>query len=75
MVVFLLSCHFSPIFINLAGKMAKQTLVFESPKELSLKDNMIVIKDRDTEEMTLRSLEDIRLIMIDNHSVRISHTV
>jgi hypothetical protein len=42
----------------LAGKMAKQTLVFESPKELSLKDNMIVIKDRDTEEMTLRSLED-----------------
>ena len=51
--------------------MAKQTLVFESPKELSLKDNMIVIKDRDTEEMTLRSLEDIRLIMIDNHSVRI----
>ena len=58
-----------------AGKMAKQTLVFESPKELSLKDNMIVIKDRDTEEMTLRSLEDIRLIMIDNHSVRISHTV
>ena len=52
--------------------MAKQTLVFESPKELSLKDNMIVIKDRDTEEMTLRSLEDIRLIMIDNHSVRIT---
>lgn len=33
---------------------------------------MIVIKDRDTEEMTLRSLEDIRLIMIDNHSVRIT---
>ena len=52
--------------------MAKQTLVFESPKELSLKDNLIVIKDRDTEEMTLRSLEDIRLIMIDNHSVRIT---
>ena len=40
------------LFFNLAGKMAKQTLVFESPKELSLKDNMIVIKDRDTEEMT-----------------------
>ena len=49
--------------------------IIKSPKELSLKDNMIVIKDRDTEEMTLRSLEDIRLIMIDNHSVRISHTV
>jgi len=69
---FIVMSFFSYFFINLAGKMAKQTLVFESPKELSLKDNMIVIKDRDTEEMTLRSLEDIRLIMIDNHSVRIT---
>jgi hypothetical protein len=55
---FIVMSFFSYFFINLAGKMAKQTLVFESPKELSLKDNMIVIKDRDTEEMTLRSLED-----------------
>ena len=52
--------------------MAKQTLVFESPLELSLKEGMIVITDRNTEKSTLRSLEDIQLIMIDHYSVRIS---
>ena len=52
--------------------MAKQTLVFESPKELSLKDGMLVIADRETEETTLRSLEDIQMIMVDNHSVSIT---
>lgn len=52
--------------------MAKQTLVFESPKELSLKGGMMVIADRKTEETTFRSLEDVQMVMIDNHSVRIT---
>ena len=52
--------------------MAKQTLVFESPLELSLKEGMIVITDRNTDKSTLRSLEDIQLVMIDHYSVRIS---
>ena len=52
--------------------MPKQTLVFETPKELSLKDWMMVIADRSTGEITLRSLEDIQMVMIDNHSVRIT---
>ena len=43
---FIVMSFFSYYFYNLAGKMAKQTLVFESPKELSLKDNMIVIKKK-----------------------------
>jgi CRISPR-associated protein Cas1 len=52
--------------------MAKQTLVFESSKELSLRDGMLVITNRETEETTLRSLEDIQMIMVDNHSVKIT---
>ena len=32
--------------------MAKQTLVFESSKELSLRDGMLVITNRETEETT-----------------------
>ncbi|MBQ9232004.1 MAG: type II CRISPR-associated endonuclease Cas1 [Prevotella sp.] len=52
--------------------MAKQTLVFESAKDLSLSDGMIVITDKDTGEITLRSLEDVQMIMVDNHSVRIT---
>lgn len=50
--------------------MAKQTLVFESPMELSLKGGMIAITNRESGEMTLHSLEDIQFIMIDHHSVR-----
>ena len=52
--------------------MAKQTLVFESAKELSLNNGMMVITDRDTGEIILRPLEDIQMIMVDNHSVRMS---
>jgi CRISPR/Cas system-associated endonuclease Cas1 len=52
--------------------MAKQTLVFESPLELSLKEGMIVITDRNTDKSTLRSMEDIQLVIIDHYSVRIS---
>ena len=52
--------------------MGKQTIVFESPKELSLKEGMLVISDKETGIMTLRSLEDIQMLMIDNHSVRLT---
>ena len=52
--------------------MANQTLVFESAKELSLNNGMMVITDKITGEITLKSLEDIQMIMVDNHSVRIS---
>ena len=59
-------------FLSLHQKMAKQTLVFESAKELSLNNGMMVITDKITGEITLKSLEDIQMIMVDNHSVRIS---
>lgn len=60
------------VLSNFARKMAKQTLVFESPKELSLKDGMPVISDRDKGEIVKRSLEDIQVILVDNYSVRLS---
>lgn len=41
--------------------MAKQTLVFESAKELSLNNGMLAITDKDSGEITLRSLEDVHL--------------
>ena len=49
--------------------MAKQTLVFESAKDLSLSDGMIVITDKDTGEITLRSLEDVQMIMVDTSAL------
>lgn len=52
--------------------MAKQTLVFESAKELSLNNGMMTITDRETGEIVLRALEDIQMIMVDNHSVKIT---
>ena len=52
--------------------MAKQTLVFESPVELSLNGEMVLISNRHTGNNTLRSLEDIRLVVIDNRMVRIT---
>ena len=33
---------------------------------------MIVITDRDTGEIELRSLEDVQMVMIDNHSARMT---
>ena len=59
-------------FCNFLQKMARQTIVIESPKELSLREGMIVIADRETAEEILRPLEDIRMIMIDHHSARIT---
>ena len=41
--------------------MAKQTLVFESAKELSLSNGMLAITDKETGDITLRSLEDIQI--------------
>ena len=52
--------------------MAKQTLVFESAVELSLNGEMILISDKVTGEKTLRSIEDIRLVLIDNRMVRVT---
>ena len=49
--------------------MAKQTLVFESAVELSLNGEKILISDRAMGEKTLRSIEDIRLVLIDNRMV------
>ncbi len=52
--------------------MAKQTLVIESAKELSLNEGMVVITDKETGNMDLRSLEDIQMIMVDHHSARLT---
>lgn len=52
--------------------MAKQTLVIETAKELSLKCGMIVIADKESGEETLRPIEDLRTLIVDNHSVRIT---
>ena len=52
--------------------MAKQTLVFETAKDLSLRNGMLTIFDRETEETVYRSIEDIQSVMVDNHSVRMS---
>lgn len=52
--------------------MAKQTLIFETAKDLSLKDGMMVIADKDSNVFVYRSIEDIQMIMLDNHSVRLS---
>ncbi|MBR2153949.1 MAG: type II CRISPR-associated endonuclease Cas1 [Bacteroidaceae bacterium] len=52
--------------------MAKQTLVIESPMGLSLSDGMLVISDRTTGEKTLRSIEDIRMVVIDNRMAHIT---
>lgn len=52
--------------------MAKQTLVVESAKELSLRGGMIVILDKETGEESLRPLEDVRMVMIDHHSAKLT---
>ena len=52
--------------------MAKQTLVIESAKELSLNGGMIVITDKETGGVDLRPLEDVRMLMIDHYSVKLS---
>lgn len=53
--------------------MAKQTIVIESAKDLSLQGGMIVITDRETGEISLRSLEDVRMELRQNIK-KISYT-
>lgn len=52
--------------------MARQTLVIESPKDIFLRNGMIVMADKETGEEIHRSIEDVRMIMIDHHSARIT---
>lgn len=52
--------------------MAKQTLIIETTKKLSLCDGMISIADKETGEIALRPLEDVQTVMIDHHSARIT---
>lgn len=52
--------------------MAKQTLITETAKKLSLCDGMISIADKETGEIALRPLEDVQTVMIDHHSARIT---
>ncbi len=52
--------------------MAKQTLIIETAKKLSLCDGMISIADKDTGEIALRPLEDVQTVMIDHHSAQIT---
>lgn len=50
--------------------MAKQTLVIESPMEPSLQGGMVVITDKGTGEVTMRPLEDVGMVMVDNIASR-----
>jgi len=50
--------------------MPKQTIVFINPAELSLDYNRIRIEQEDG--VYLRPIEDVRIIIIDNHSVHIT---
>lgn len=52
--------------------MAKQTLVIETAKELSLRDGMIAITDKETGKIVFRPIEDVQLIMLDHHSAKIT---
>ncbi|MBQ5957956.1 MAG: type II CRISPR-associated endonuclease Cas1 [Bacteroidales bacterium] len=51
--------------------MSKQTLVFDSPSVLSIKNGLLSIV-REGREEVLKSLEDIQTIMIDHHSVSLT---
>lgn len=51
--------------------MPKQTLVFESASELSIKKGLLSIV-REGEDEVLRSFEDIQTILIDHHSVSLT---
>ena len=63
---------FTSFFCTMPTKMARQTLVIESPMELSLQGGMIVITDKETGEMTMRPLEDVGMVMIDNIATRVT---
>ncbi len=53
--------------------MPKQTLVFESPVQLSVQNSMLKIAYKDNpDNVTLRAIEDIAIILIDNHSASLT---
>lgn len=50
--------------------MPKQTLVFENPVQLSLNQSQLSISYKDSPgEEQFRAIEDIAMILVDNHSV------
>lgn len=51
--------------------MPKQTIIFDSKAELSVKNGLLSIA-RDGKEEVFRSFEDIQTIMVDNHSVSLT---
>ncbi len=53
--------------------MPKQTLVFESPVQHSVQNSMLKIAYKDNpDNVTLRAIEDIAIILIDNHSASLT---
>lgn len=53
--------------------MPKQTLVFESPVQLSVQNSMLKIAYKDNpDNVTLRAIKDIAIILIDNHSASLT---
>ena len=51
--------------------MSKQTLVFDSPSVLSVKNGLLSIVREEREEV-LKAFEDIQTILIDHHSVSLT---
>lgn len=51
--------------------MSKQTLVFDSPSMLSIKNGLLSIV-REGKEEVLKAFEDIQTILIDHHSVSLT---
>lgn len=50
--------------------MPKQTLIFENAVQLSLKNGQMNISYKDNPEQEhFRAIEDITMILVDNHSV------
>jgi CRISPR-associated protein Cas1 len=52
--------------------MIKQTLTFTSPASLSLKNNQLVIRKKETDEVYTRPIEDIGMMIIENPMVMLT---
>ena len=55
--------------------MIKQTLYFSKPFHLSTRLKQLVITDKETEEIKLRSIEDVGFVILDNHSITFTQSV
>ncbi len=55
--------------------MIKQTLYFSNPYHLSTKLNQLVITDKETDEVKLRSIEDVGFVILDHHSITFTQSV